>query len=482
MLAFRHFEIVGLFGHSNVKLPIVDNKIIIIGYNGIGKSTVLNAFYYLISCQWRKLEEINFKSISLRTNKSKIIRISKDEIQSFLLQDSPRLGARGRVPRRIFDRLIADWPEEELRKFAFGTNIRQLPATRRLEVERHAFLNKFPSSVHGDIQQSLREFFNANEIHETDATNVRSIQMFFAEHLKGRILYLPTYRRIEKDIKAIFPEIEDEIQAALERRSRNTGAAEVYVELVNFGMEDVKAKIREKLEQLRYRALAEISSLTTRYLRDVIRNEANTYSSDLANKIDQESLNNVFHKVDESVLTKRDRDNINQVVNKIKNHQPLEKNEEYVAHYVAYLIEIAGKIERYERPVRKFVTICNSYLFGKEFVFDNVEYKFSIRNTAASAARLPPEHGVAQIEMEDLSSGEKQIVSLFSHLTLDDEQQNYIIIDEPELSLSVDWQQRFLPDILRTDGCAFIGAVTHSPFIFDNELEKYAVDILSQVT
>jgi hypothetical protein len=41
------------------------------------------------------------------------------------------------------------------------------------------------------------------------------------------------------------------------------------------------------------------------------------------------------------------------------------------------------------------------------------------------------------------------------------------------LSLSVPWQQRFLPDILATGRCTGVVAVTHSPFIWDNDLEAY---------
>jgi hypothetical protein len=41
------------------------------------------------------------------------------------------------------------------------------------------------------------------------------------------------------------------------------------------------------------------------------------------------------------------------------------------------------------------------------------------------------------LAMRTLSSGEKQIVSLFSHLYLSGQQLFFVIIDEPELSLSV---------------------------------------------
>jgi predicted ATPase len=79
--------------------------------------------------------------------------------------------------------------------------------------------------------------------------------------------------------------------------------------------------------------------------------------------------------------------------------------------------------------------------------------------------------------MPMLSSGEKQIVSLFSHIYLSGKSGYLVIMDEPELSLSVPWQKRFLPDILATGRCSGLIAVTHSPFIFENELEKYTHEI-----
>ena len=52
---------------------------------------------------------------------------------------------------------------------------------------------------------------------------------------------------------------------------------------------------------------------------------------------------------------------------------------------------------------------------------------------------------------------------------------NYIVlIDEPELSLSVKWQKTFLEDVRKGAFCKGLIAVTHSPFIFDNGLDRYA--------
>jgi predicted ATPase len=49
-----------------------------------------------------------------------------------------------------------------------------------------------------------------------------------------------------------------------------------------------------------------------------------------------------------------------------------------------------------------------------------------------------------------------------------------VLIDEPELSLSIDWQKRLLTDVISAPSCEQLLAITHSPFIFENELDPFA--------
>lgn len=65
------------------------------------------------------------------------------------------------------------------------------------------------------------------------------------------------------------------------------------------------------------------------------------------------------------------------------------------------------------------------------------------------------------------------MISLFAKLYLYSGEK-VILVDEPELSLSIDWQRHILIDVLRSPYCKQIIAITHSPFVFDNELEPYA--------
>jgi predicted ATPase len=82
-----------------------------------------------------------------------------------------------------------------------------------------------------------------------------------------------------------------------------------------------------------------------------------------------------------------------------------------------------------------------------------------------------------EVDLSKLSSGEKQIISIFSKIYLENIDEFVIIFDEPELSLSVEWQKQLLPDIIASNKCRFLMAATHSPFIFENDLDRFVSGI-----
>lgn len=76
-----------------------------------------------------------------------------------------------------------------------------------------------------------------------------------------------------------------------------------------------------------------------------------------------------------------------------------------------------------------------------------------------------------ELKLSDLSSGEQHQIVLFYELIFLAETGTYYLIDEPEISLHVDWQRSFLDDILRVEklrGHKFIIA-THSPQIIGSK-------------
>lgn len=76
-----------------------------------------------------------------------------------------------------------------------------------------------------------------------------------------------------------------------------------------------------------------------------------------------------------------------------------------------------------------------------------------------------------ELKLSELSSGEQHQIVLFYELIFLAETGTYYLIDEPEISLHVDWQRSFLDDISRVEklrGHKFIIA-THSPQIIGSK-------------
>ena len=74
------------------------------------------------------------------------------------------------------------------------------------------------------------------------------------------------------------------------------------------------------------------------------------------------------------------------------------------------------------------------------------------------------------IESDKLSAGEQQMLSFLCYNTFSENAA--IFIDEPELSLHVDWQRLLLPTLLEQETGNQFFVATHSPFIYGKYSEK----------
>ena len=85
----ENFEILGLFGGKDVKLSFTNKVQIYIGENGLGKTTVLNTLYYLLSLKFEELVNINFSEIKIRINE-KNYSFTKTDLQGYVNRNRER--------------------------------------------------------------------------------------------------------------------------------------------------------------------------------------------------------------------------------------------------------------------------------------------------------------------------------------------------------------------------------------------------------
>ena len=67
-----------------------------------------------------------------------------------------------------------------------------------------------------------------------------------------------------------------------------------------------------------------------------------------------------------------------------------------------------------------------------------------------------------------LSSGEKQMLAILLTVLVEDQQPYILFMDEPEVSLHIDWQQRLIDLIRELNPNVQIVLTTHSPAVIMN--------------
>jgi len=106
-----------------------------------------------------------------------------------------------------------------------------------------------------------------------------------------------------------------------------------------------------------------------------------------------------------------------------------------------YLEGLERRVEALEpglKAVSSFIEALNSFLEGKSAEFHLEPDGIVIRDKETDRRLRPSE----------LSSGEKQIVLLFSDVVALQNETRLFIIDEPELSLNPEWQRQLMPQLL----------------------------------
>ncbi len=435
------FEITNLNGRQDVQLELSDNTLILVGENGTGKTTILRIIFYFLSGRFLELAKFRFDEVSATV-------------------DGKRFTLKSSAVRQLLDTkyVYRNLPSSVRDRF------RMLEAEGRLDeldaLSHHYYLRN-------EFGRHVRDFDSKA------AEKLSELQNRVKKAIDAQILYLPTYRRIERELTSIYSGID----ASNLRRNKLSVQAEsddAYIELVEFGMADVKKAIDTALKNISTFANAGLNTLTLGYLGEVVDRDYRTTEYTEITTASPETVSAVLNRVSDPILNEGQKSHLREIVTKARtSSSPPTEHEQIIYHYFSKLLSFQKALQDREKSMTSFCELCSSYIRDKIFVYDAQDFSFRIKWSSSSQEK-PSSDKVNDVELSDLSSGEKQIVSLFSHLYLSGRSKFFVLIDEPELSLSVPWQRRFLRDIRDGDFCSGLLAVTHSPFIYDNELKSKA--------
>ena len=450
------FTVVGLYGSRTVEIPIKDNKLVLVGENGTGKTTIVNLFFYFLSQQWKRFIGIDFESVTMKIS-GKNLTLRKDEIIQHLDFHSMNPRRRRGLPLQYKKRMDEEFSTEEL----------EVLASLSVEEIAENFLHRIGLKNRGlgpakDLKTSALAELDSLPI---DNENFSEVSNFLRDKISSQIIYLPTYRRIEKELSSLIPDLDDRIREYQKSTPKLRKNGE-YLELVEFGMEDVVELMNSKRQSSLETATTQFETLAGEFLHDVINENTSTFPIKRIANLNDNYISNVLNRVDEKTLAADDKEKVRAFVKAVKETSSLGQENAQIGYLFSKILDAVEIIETEEFEVTQLANICNRYFKNKRLIYDRNKYDLTVRRD-----------NTTEIKLRDLSSGEKQILSLFTHLILGTRSNFILIIDEPELSLSVTWQTHFLTDILSLGKCDFMVAVTHSPFIFQNDLDPHAIDL-----
>jgi len=444
--SIKEFCIYNLHGYKNYEIKIRDNRLVLIGENGAGKTTVLRILFYLLTGQLSLISQYKFDLVSLNID-GEIFRFSHD----FFIERFTR-----------FDQMnLQNFPPSIRQKISEII----IENNGRIDIpELENLLKHYDIPVQYIFEQMDYFDFSRKKKDKREYQLIENLKTAFT----STILYLPTYRRIEQELGSIIKGMDAEIRhnRIITQKKESTR----FIELIEFGMKDVDRSINTTLEKLKEFSREGLSSLTFNYLGDVV--DKNYMSIDVAQirEISEEKIVSVLDRITENVLSSTHKNHLLERLRMVRQRADIEEDEKVICHYFLKLVKFEEALQENEKNISDFCRVCNGYLVDKELVYDSKEFSFKISS-------LIEKDRIKEIILKDLSSGEKQIVSLFSQLYLSGDRDYFVLIDEPELSLSVTWQRKFLIDIQNGKRCSGLIAVTHSPFIYDNELKNYAYSL-----
>lgn len=431
----EYFLITKLHGYKNIKLDFENLYKILLSENGDGKTTILKTIDATLNGNIRKLRDINFGSIEIKfANSPSPISIMKTELE-YDWESRAYKHISGKVSNeelsKIIDLITGENKFETLRrKVGLILNANTLP-TIRLPF----------SSI------ALRELFEEKESLLLDLKKMEFFQQIEA-NFNLKTLYLPTYRRVEDLLSSLNIDKEKQEQ-----------------DYIQFGLTDVE----EKLESIKKEILTSSNDSMSRINSEILTRLVNGLA---VNDEDRSIITNNSESID-LVLNRFGRSLSHsdkaKIISLVRNKSEVaKKKNDTLVYFLSKMYSAFFEQREKDKALTRFSEVCTKY-------FKNKTMKYDATSISVVITCPDSEH---PIKFGELSSGEKQIVSLFSKLILERGNQYFILFDEPELSLSVEWQKLLIKDVIGCESCSMLLAMTHSPFIFSG-LTQYTSDLQS---
>ena len=416
----KNIEIKGLFGRFNYKLNFEDKNIVILtGPNGFGKSTILqivdaianNRFFYLLKVEF---EELYFEFID-NENLNKIVSIIREEKRLLINKTDIKLDKSFNE----VNKMMTDFPWIS-------------------QIDSNTFEDRRFEKYYTFDELFLRYLYSkGNDIYINSQNRINEIKK-----------EIKKIEKILKETKALFGEIVLISEQRLIRKqniNKRRNEEEVGDVIVNLP-EELKKEISKVSEK--YSNIA--NKLDSTYPNRLFRAEKGLNS--------EAEFNDLLNKSKEKFQKLEEYDLVN-----MSNIEDSKYKSEYATALKIYFDDFSKKYEVFESLIKKFDLFTN--IINSRFNFKKVKI-----SKTHGLEIIDKSDSNKTIDLQQLSSGEKQEIILFYNLIFKTKDNLLLLIDEPEISLHIVWQKKFLEDLLKITENSKIKVIlaTHSPQIISN--------------
>ena len=406
MFIIKHIEIEGFWNSSRIMVDLNEDVNIFIGVNGSGKTTFINMLEATLTGDVVRLSTYRFKRIKIQlfeNNHKRSIVVEKNEITDNIL-------------------------------VKIGTSKFDFPFFSRRDLRSHFYPNSHLNYSLVLLKERLNELLGI-----TYLSVHRNIVRQDSEIIKEEIVNQqnPVDARLT-DLMSKLTSYQLQLQSSVNELSKKFQRSILKLMLYN-----------PSYDELQFNSILDIDF-------DKLRRGLTQAYKDLG-LLDEEQKQNINQHL---LVIKRASEQINKHINK--------EEEKLLVNDVTALtlmkrsekiVELSSILE-FERneifePLNKYIDlITHNFILNKELKFYN--------NNKIDLVFFK---GKREFLTSQLSSGEKQLLILFTEALLQKKRKCIFIADEPELSLHISWQRKIIATLKLLNPNAQLILATHSPEI-----------------
>lgn len=463
----KKISINGLYGKPNFSFTIQDNLTLLTGDNGSGKTTILNIVYNILISEYTNLFKFKFEALKI------------------VFEDNPI--------QLTFIEVIRKKSFIEI-KYQFLEKEHLLKVEKSQEVNRYSIKYLSKEEIIDDSDDEYDGFWGPLNYDFEDFLE-RNPELKFVNEIKNSILYFPTFRRIDSDLKNIYESTsygfekdlnfdldEDRIVMGIDNNEIKTLFDSYSNVIRKFNSEGLDELLKEFIKTF----IGSIYKDKNEYKSKLNIKDYDTAANNLLELIDKlgiaedlsnEEIKKYFLKQNE-VIKKSNQELKKMELMKLENR----KNELNISEMADGFKLLIGMIQSLESNMVLFqlISLYGDHLNEQEKLLEPIRYlKKGFELFFKGKVNIifdEKNYGLYLSEDFDiLSTGEKQMISLLSFIglmTKNNVFQPLVIIDEPELSLHISWQKKLLPFLMEKGDRKFL-ITTHSPYIASINYRKF---------